>query len=180
MQDPLSDNKLIADEMMPSVYEELRRLAYRYLLREAPGHTLPATALVNEAYIRLAGQRTQWRNKSQFLAVAAGAIRHILVDHARAQGRQKRGRRPKKVTLDETIAIGATDWPDLLDLDEALRRLEQHDRRKSQVIELLFFGGLTYEQCAAALNISTVTLYRELKMAKAWLYRELTPVKRSQ
>ena len=105
-------------------------------------------------------------------------MRHILVDHARAQERQKRGLRAKKVTLDETVAIGEPESPDLLDLDGALKRLEQHDKRKSQVIELLFFGGLTYDECAAVLNISAVTLYRELKMAKAWLCRELAPVER--
>ena len=135
-------------------------------------------ALVNEAYLKLAGQRTEWHDKSKFLAVAARAMRHILVDHARAQGRQKRGLRAKKITLNEMVAIGEPESPDLLDLDDALQRLEQHDKRKSQVIELLFFGGLTYDECAAVLNISAATLYRELKMANAWLYRELAPVER--
>ena len=153
-------------------------MAYRYFLGENPGHTLRPTALVNEAYLRLAGQRTDWHDKSKFLAVAARAMRHILVDHARAQGRQKRGLRAKKITLNEMVAIGEPESPDLLDLDDALQRLEQHDKRKSQVIELLFFGGLTYDECAAVLNISAATLYRELKMANAWLYRELAPVER--
>jgi len=175
MRDSFSKSKLTVDELMPSIYEELRRLAHRYLVGETPGHTLRPTALVNEAYVKLAGQRTEWHDKSKFLAVAARTMRHILVDHARAQGRQKRGSRPKKVTLNEMTAIGETDWPDLLDLDEALRRLGRHDSRKSQVIELLFFGGLTYDECATVLKISPVTLYRELKMAKAWLYRELAP-----
>ena len=156
----------------------LSKLAYRYLLGERPGHTLRPTALVNEAYLKLAGQRTEWHDKSKFLAVAARAMRHILVDHARAQGRQKRGLRAKKITLNEMVAIGEPESPDLLDLDDALQRLEQHDKRKSQVIELLFFGGLTYDECAAVLNISAATLYRELKMANAWLYRELAPVER--
>jgi RNA polymerase sigma factor (TIGR02999 family) len=178
MQNSFSKSKLTVDELMPSVYEELRRLAYRYLLGEKPGHTLRPTALVNEAYLKLAGLRTEWHDKSKFLAVAARAMRHILVDHARGQCRQKRGLRPKKVTLNEAVAIGETDCPDLLDLDEALQRLGRHDNRKSQVIELLFFGGLTYDECAAVLNISAVTLYRELRMAKAWLYRELAPVER--
>src|SRR5262249_44398890 len=102
-------------------------------------------------------------------------MRHILIDHARAQGRQKRGGRPRRVTLNEMVAIGGADWPDLLDLDEALTRLAQRDPRKGHVIELLFFGGLTYEECAAVLNISPATLYRELRMAKAWLYNELAP-----
>ena len=179
MQNTDSKSKLTVDELMPSVYDELRRLAYRYLLGETPGHTLRPTALVNEAYLKLAAQRTEWRDKSKFLTVAARVMRHILVDHARAQGRQKRGQRPNKVTLNELTAIGATNWPDLLDLDKALLKLAEHDRRKSQVIELLFFGGLTYDECAEVLNISAVTLYRELKMAKAWLYRELAPIERT-
>jgi len=170
-----SSTKLTVDELMPSVYDELRRLAYRYLHRESPGHTLRPTALVHEAYIKLAGQRTEWHNKSKFLAVAAKAMRHVLVDHARSQGRQKRGQRAKKVTLNETVSIGAAAWPELLDINEALDKLEQHDRRKAQVIELLFFGGLTYDECAAVLAISPVTLFRELRMAKAWLHRELIP-----
>jgi RNA polymerase sigma factor (TIGR02999 family) len=178
VHDSIGKSKLTVDELMPSVYEELRRRAYRYLLGEKPGHTLRPTALVNEAYLKLASQRTEWRDKSKFVAVAARAMRHILVDHARGQCRQKRGLRPKKVTLNETVAIGEMDFPCLLDLDQALHRLGQHDNRKSQVIELLFFGGLTYDECAEVLNISPVTLYRELRMAKAWLYRELAPVER--
>lgn len=173
-----SKSKLTVDEMMPLVYDELRRVAYRYLLGERQGHTLRPTALVNEAYLKLAAQRTEWRDKSKFLAVAARVMRHILVDHARAQRRQKRGLRPQKVTLNEMVAIAEKNLPDLLELDEALIRLGQHDQRKAQVIELLFFGGLTYEECAAVLSISVVTVYRELKMAKAWLYHELTPVEK--
>jgi len=175
MHDSFSKSKLTVDELMPSVYEELRRLARRYLLGETPGHTLWPTALVPEAYVKLAGQRTEWHDKSKFVAVAARAMWHILVDHARSQGRQKRGLRRKKVTLDGMVAIAETDWPDLLDLDKALQRLSQRDKRKPQVIELLFFGGLTNEECAKALAISPVTLFRELRMAKAWLHRELAP-----
>jgi RNA polymerase sigma factor (TIGR02999 family) len=170
-----SPSKLTVDELMPSVYDELRRLAHRYLLQESPGHTLRPTALVHEAYIKLAGQRTEWHDKSKFLAVAAKAMRHILVDHARALGRQKRGQGAKKVTLNETVSIGAAPWPDLLDINAALEKLEQHDQRKSLVIELLFFGGLTYDECATVLAISPATLFRELRMAKAWLHRELIP-----
>lgn len=175
MQDSLCTSKLTVDELMPSVYEELHRLARRYLRGETPGHTLRPTALVNEAYLKLAGQRTEWRDKTRFFAVAARAMRNILVDHARSKGRQKRGLRPRKVTLNEMVAIAETDWPSLLDLDQALHRLSQRDERKALVIELLFFGGLTYEECAKALAISPVTLFRELRMAKAWLYRELAP-----
>ena len=179
MQYPSSESKLTVDELMPLVYEELRRLASRYLLGERPGHTLRPTALVHETYLRLAGGSAEWHDRLKFLAAAATAMRHILVDHARAQGRQKRGGRPRKVTLDETFAVSEEDMPGLLDLDEALKRLAQHDPRKGQIIELLFFGGLTYEECAAILDISPVTLYRELKAAKAWLFRELAPRVRS-
>jgi RNA polymerase sigma factor (TIGR02999 family) len=178
MKDGCSESKLSVDVLMPSVYEELRRLANRYLLGERPGHTLRPTALVHETYLRLANGCTEWHDELKFLAAAASAMRHILIDHARAQGRQKRGGRPKKVTLDETLAVGEGDLPGLLDLDEALQKLAQHDERKSRIIELLFFGGLTYDECAAILNISPVTLYRELKAAKAWLYHELAPAAR--
>jgi RNA polymerase sigma factor (TIGR02999 family) len=177
-EDLYGKSKLTVDELMPAVYEELRRLARRYLFGETPGHTLRPTALVNEAYLKLAGQRTDLHDKSKFFALAAAAMRHILIDHARTRGRRKRGLRPKRVTLNENIVAGETDWPDLLDLNQALERLERHDKRKSQVIELLFFGGLTYEESARVLDISPVTLFRELRMAKAWLYRELAPAPR--
>jgi RNA polymerase sigma-70 factor, ECF subfamily len=126
-------------------------------------------------YLKLAASPTEWHDKTKFLAAAARAMRHILVDHARSQGRLKRGCRPKKVTLDEKVAVGGEDAPDLLDLDEALGRLGRHDTRKSRIIELLFFGGLTYDECAAVLDISPMTLNRELRAAKAWLFSELTP-----
>src|SRR6516164_8084922 len=123
MEASLSKSKLTVDELMPSVYQELRRLARRYLLGERPGHTLRPTALVNEVYLKLARQGAGWDDKSKFMAVASRAMRHILVDYARSQSRKKRGMRPRKITLDETVAIGQVSWPDLLDLDEALDRL---------------------------------------------------------
>jgi RNA polymerase sigma-70 factor (ECF subfamily) len=175
MQDSSTESKLTVDQLMPSVYEELRRVASRYLLNERPGHTLRPTALVHEMYLKLATRRTEWHDKPKFLAAAASAMRHILVDHARSQGRLKRGCRPKKVTLADTLAVNGQEPPDLLDLDRALEKLSQLDARKGQIIELLFFGGLTYDECAAVLNISPVTLFRELRMAKAWLYSELAP-----
>ena len=135
---------------------------------------LRATALVHEAYVKLAGVDVEWRDRVQFYAVAAKAMRHILVDHARAQGRQKRGGGAEKLPLDEAIMVGAQNSSELIELDDALERLAKLDPRKSQVIELLFFGGLTYEESSAALGISEATLHRELKMAKAWLHRELT------
>ena len=175
MQASSNRNKLTVDELMPSVYKELRRLASRYLLNERPGHTLRPTALVNEMYLKLAAGHTEWHDKPKFLAVAATAMRHILVDHAKSQGRLKRGCRPKKVTLNEQVAVAAADAPDLLDLHEALERLAQHDLRRARIIELLFFGGLTYDECAAVLDISPITVNRELRAAKAWLYSELMP-----
>ena len=178
MQDSPTESKLTIDELMPSVYQELRRLASRYLFNERPGHTLRPTALVHEMYLKLATGQTEWHDKLKFLAAAASAMRHILVDHARSQGRLKRGCRPKKVTLGEMLAVAGQEPPDLLDLDKALGRLAQHDIRKGRIIELLFFGGLTYDECAAVLDISPMTLYRELRAAKAWLHSELAPTTR--
>ena len=171
--DSSKESKHTVDRLMPLVYDELRRVASRYLLNERPGHTLHATALVHEAYLKLANGHTEWHDKLKFLAASATAMRHILVDHARAQGRHKRGSRPNKVTLGETIAVNGHAGPDLLDLDRALNKLKRYDQRKGQIVELLFFGGLTYEECAAILQISPVTLFRELRTAKAWLYSEL-------
>jgi RNA polymerase sigma-70 factor, ECF subfamily len=178
MQDSSTESKLKVDELVPSVYDELRRLASRYLFNERPGHTLRPTALVHEMYLKLATGRTEWNDRLKFLAAAASAMRHILIDHAKSQCRLKRGCRPKKVTLNEEVAVGGEGAPDLLDLDNALGRLAMCDIRKSQVIELLFFGGLTYDECATVLDISPMTLYRELRAAKAWLYSELTPATR--
>jgi len=169
-----SGNKKAFDELMPLVYDQLRRLAGRCLQSERKGHTLRATALVHEAYMRLAGANADWQDRVQFYAVAARVMRHILVDHARAHGRQKRGGGAEQIPLDEAIVVGPEPSPDLLELDQALDKLALHDSRKSEVIELLFFGGLTYDESAAALNISPATLHRDLKMAKAWLHRELS------
>ena len=171
--DSSSESKFTVDRLMPLVYDELRRLASRYLLNERAGHTLRPTALVHEAYLKLAKGQAAWDDKLKFLAASATAMRHILVDHARARGRRKRGCRPNKVTLSETIAANGQEPPDILDLDRALNKLTQYDPRKSQIVELLFFGGLTYEECAEAVRISPVTLFRELRMAKAWLHSEL-------
>jgi RNA polymerase sigma factor (TIGR02999 family) len=146
MQAPSTESKLTVDHLMPSVYEELRRLASRYLLNERSGHTLRPTALVHEMYLKLATGRTEWHDKLKFLAAAASAMRHILVDHARSQSRLKRGCRPKKVTLADTFAVNGQEPLDILDLDRALERLSQLDARKGQIIELLFFGGFTYDE----------------------------------
>lgn len=168
-------NQQAVDELIPLVYDQLRHLAARCLVAERPGHTLRATALVHEAYLRLAGSETDWKDRIQFYAVAARTMRRILVDHARARGRHKRGGGAEQVSLDEAILVGDENALDLVDLDTALSSLAEIDERKSRIIELLFFGGLTTEECAAALDISLATLHRELKLAKAWLYRALTP-----
>lgn len=166
-------SKEALDQLMPLVYGQLRKLAARCLASESPAHTLRATALVNEAYLRLVGAEVSFNDRVHFFAVAARLLRHILVDHARAHGRQKRGAGAERLALDEAVLVGAAQ-PDLLELDEALSRLAERDKRKSEVVELLFFGGLTYEETAAALQISPATVHRELTMAKAWLYRELS------
>jgi len=168
-----SGNKQAFDELMPLVYDPLRRLAARSLAAERPGHTLRATALVHEAYLRLAAADSDWQDRVHFYAVAARVMRHILVDYARGQARQKRGSGAERIPLDEAVMVGAGGSQELLDLDRALGKLAAHDERKSRIVELLFFGGLTYDESAAALGISPATLHRELKMAKAWLYREL-------
>jgi RNA polymerase sigma factor (TIGR02999 family) len=161
------------DELMPLVYDPLRRLAARCLAAERPGHTLRATALVHEAYLRLVAADGDWQDRVHFYAVAARVMRRILVDYARGQARQKRGGGADKVSLDDAVVVGGDSGPDLLDLDFALQKLSLQDARKSGIVEMLFFGGLTYEESAAALGISPATLHRELKLAKAWLYREL-------
>jgi RNA polymerase sigma-70 factor (ECF subfamily) len=161
------------DHLMPLVYDQLRRLASRSLRAERPGHTLRATALVHEAYLRLADAGGDWQDRVHFYAVAARVMRNILVDYAKGAKRQKRGGGALHVGFDEAVLVDPSSAPGLPDLDESLTRLEVHDPRKSKVVELLFFGGLTYQETAAALGISEATVHRELKMAKAWLYRDL-------
>ena len=161
------------DELMPVVYDELRRLAKRCLYAERPGHTLRATALVHEAYLRLMDADIGWQDRAHFYAVAARVLRRILVEYARAHSRQKRGGGEEMVPLDEAMVVGPEAASTVLELDEALQRLSALDPRKAEIIQLLFFGGLTYEETAAALDISPATVHRELKLAKAWLHREL-------
>jgi RNA polymerase sigma factor (TIGR02999 family) len=161
------------DQLMPLVYEQLRKLASRCLRAERPDHTLRATALVHEAYLRMAGSEAAWQDRLHFYAVAARVMRHILVDHARAGNRRKRGAGATHVPLDDAVVVGPAVGPGLSELDEAMKRLAMHDPRKSEVVELLFFGGLTYDETAQVLGISAATVHRELKMAKAWLQRDL-------
>lgn len=170
-----SGNKQALDELMPVVYDQLRKLAANCLRSEQPHHTLRATALVNEAYMRLVGANVSWQDRVHFFAVSARILRRILVDHAKSNNRQKRGVDFEKIPLDEAILVGPHADRGIVDLDEALQRLAVQDSRKSELIELLFFGGLTYDEAAAALKISPATVHRELTLAKAWLYRELGP-----
>jgi RNA polymerase sigma-70 factor (ECF subfamily) len=161
--------------LMPLVYDELRRIAGRYMRRERKDHTLQTTALVNEAYLRMVGQQhVDWQNRAHFFAVAASIMRHLLVDHARANGRVRRGSNPQQVTLDETAIISEQKGEELLALDEALTKLNEIDERKVKIVELRYFSGLSGEETAEVLGVSEITIKREWLKAKAWLYRELT------
>jgi RNA polymerase sigma-70 factor (ECF subfamily) len=162
------------DELLPFVYDELRRIAQNYLNRERDDHTLQATALVHEAYLRLIDQRkVDWQNRSQFFGLAANMMRRILVNHAEAYRAGKRGS-GQKLQLDETVDVSFEENLDLLDLDEALKKLAEFDEQKSRIVEMRFFGGLTIEESAAVLGKSHATVEREWAFAKAWLYRELS------
>ncbi len=166
-------NKQALDELMPVVYDQLRKVAANCLRSERPDHTLRATALVNEAYMRLVDSNVAWQDRVHFYALSARILRRILVDHAKSNNRHKRGGKLEKIPLDEAVLVGPQADRGIVELDEALQRLALHDQRKSELIELLFFGGLTYDEAAAALKISAATVHRELTLAKAWLYREL-------
>ena len=163
------------DRMLPLVYDELRRLAAGYLRRERPGHTLQPTALVHEAYVRLIDQRNvDWANRAQFIGLAAVMMRRILVNHARDRIADKRGGGAEHVPL--TLAgdrLGAAEI-NVLDLHEALERLTALDERKSQIVELKFFGGLTMDEIAQTMGVSRATVERDWKFARAWLYREVS------
>src|SRR5262245_1652192 len=163
------------DQLMPIVYDELRRQAARYLRREQAGHTLQTTALIHEAYVRLVDQRNvQWQNRAHFFGIAAQMMRRILVDHARTKKRAKRGGSAVKVSLaDATVAVKGQDL-DVVALDEALNRLAEIDEQQSRVVELRFFSGLTVEETAEVMGISLATVKRDWSMAKAWLHRKLT------
>ena len=162
------------DALLPVVYEELRRLAAAYLRRERPGQTLQPTALVHEAYLRLMKDRPdRWQNRAHFCAIAAHSMRQILIERARARGAQKRGGAQPRVTLDESQVAGQSASFDLVALDEALERLEKIDPEQARLVELRFFGGLTIEETAEAMNISPATVKRHWMVARAWLAREL-------
>jgi RNA polymerase sigma factor (TIGR02999 family) len=162
-----------APELLALVYDELRRLARAYIRHERPGQTLQATALVHEAYIRLAGARVPWKDERHFVGIAARSMRQILVDRARARGAQKRWGALDRVSLHESLARPLVDDAMLPALDDALTRLEQIDPEQARIVELRFFAGLSVEEAAEALAMSPATLKRRWALARAWLFREL-------
>jgi len=161
------------DQLIPLVYDELRRLAGRYMRRESQGHTLQTSALVNEAYLRLVDQKNvQWQNRAHFFGVAAQLMRRILVDHARSRSRAKRGGGAQMVSLVEQAAT-SKEVAEVIALDDALKNLAEMDPRKSQIVEMKFFGGLTTEEVAEVLKVTSRTVEREWRKARAWLNRAL-------
>lgn len=174
--DAIQDGDAAAtSRLVPIVYAELRRLAAHYLRVERRAHTLQPTALVHEAYIRLMDQRSNaWQNRAHFIGIAAQVMRRILVEHARARNAEKRGGPKCQITLDEALAQAGTQNIDVLALHEALERLAHSDVRQSRIVELHFFGGLSFDEIALVLDISVRTVKRDWKMARAWLYGELS------
>jgi RNA polymerase sigma-70 factor, ECF subfamily len=168
-------DKVALDQLVPLVYPELRLLAKRYMGREAPEHTLQTSALINEAYLKLVDQKNvKWQNRAHFFAVAAQVMRHILVDHARTRNYAKRGGGAPKLPLDEATALTDQRAAELIALDDALQDLAALDSRKSQIIELRFFGGLSMEETAEVMKISPSTVQREWRAAKAWLHHTMS------
>lgn len=167
-----------ADDLLPMVYSELRRIAHRQLKGERAGHTLNATALVHEAYLRLGLNRISWNDRVHFFAVAARAMRRVLIDYAQARRAEKRGGGAADVTLDDTIAAPERRIDDLLAIDEALNRLEQLDPRQVMVVECHVFAGMSLDDTAAVLDVSPATVSRDWALARAWLNRALNPGER--
>jgi RNA polymerase sigma factor (TIGR02999 family) len=165
---------LALEALTPLVYDDLRRLAAHHLRSERGSHTLQATALVHEVFLRLVGTDVPWQDRAHFLGVAARAMRRILVDHARGQARLKRGKGLRRVSLEETVVVSPGPRPEILALDEALERLAVLDERKARAVELVYFGGLTQREVGEALGASLATVERELRQARAWLSRELS------
>ena len=166
-------NEEALKQLMPMVYDELRRLASHYMRSERREHTLQATALVNEAYIRLVDMKVSWQDRAHFFAVAARLMRRLLVDHARGHHRAKREGDAEKISLDDAVEVSCGPALNVLAVDEALTRLAEFDRRKSEILELRYFGGLNNDEVAEALRVSRATVQRDLRLAKAWLNREL-------
>ena len=168
-------NRQALEEMLPLIYDELRRLAHNFLYRERPGHTLQTTALVHEAYLKLIDQKdARWQNRSHFFAIAAQAMRRILIDSARRHAAMKRGGPQEKLSLDEVPDVSLEPNTKLLALDEALNALGEIDPEQSRMVELRYFGGLTIEETAEVMNTSPATVKREWAMARAWLHQALT------
>jgi RNA polymerase sigma factor (TIGR02999 family) len=166
------------EKLTPLVYEELHRTARRYMAREQPNHTLQTTALINEVYLRLVDlTNVQWHDRAHFFALCASMMRRILIDFARSRNYQKRGGEARRISFDEALFVSREPPADLVALDEALTGLAEVDRRKSQVVELRFFGGLSVEETAAVLKVSDETVKRDWRMAKLWLLRELSAEK---
>jgi RNA polymerase sigma factor (TIGR02999 family) len=162
------------EQLIPLVHDELRRLARRHMAHERVGHTLQATALVNEAFVRLIDVRqVKWQDRAHFFAMSSRLMRRVLVDFARSKGYQKRGGGAQKVSFDEALVVTNEPGQDLVGLDDALNALAAFDARKAQVVEMRFFGGLSVEETAEALKVSVDTVMRDWKLAKAWLLREL-------
>jgi RNA polymerase sigma factor (TIGR02999 family) len=169
-----SGDQEAAAQLMPLVYDELRRLAVRRLRHERPDHTLQATALVHEAYLKLAEQQNmKWQNRSQFFAIASQVMRRILVDYARTQQRIRRGGKQQKLALDEVVLVSPDRTGEVLAVNESLSRLEKLDPRQGRIVELRYFGGLTIEEISDVVGVTSKTVARELKVAKAWLYGHL-------
>jgi RNA polymerase sigma-70 factor (ECF subfamily) len=169
-------NQAAQEKLVPLVYDQLKRLARRYMRRERAGHTLQTTALVHEAYLKLVGQHSpHWQGRDQFYGTAAQLMRRILIDHARRHLREKRGGTQVILPLEEGLAFTPEHSEDLLKLDEALDRLSKLDPRQSRIVELRFFGGLSVEETSRFLNVSPITVKRDWAVAKVWLYGELRP-----
>ena len=168
-------DKSALDKVTPLVYDELHRLAHYHLSREREGHTLQTTALVNEAYLKLVGQKeVNWQSRSQFFGLAAQVMRHILVDHARSRSRAIRGGGAEKISLDDVDVMSSERAREFVAMDDALKELEKEFPRKARVVELRFFGGFSVEETADVLNVSAVTVMRDWNVAKAWLFRNIS------
>ena len=169
-------NQAARDQLMGVVYDELHRLARRYMRRESPGHTLQTSALLNEAFLRLVDQKNvQWQNRAHFFGIAAQMMRRILVDYARSRNYEKRGGGMRALSLDEALIVSDARNEEVVNVHEALERLTEFDSRKGQIVELRFFGGLSIEETAEVLGVSPGTVMRDWTLAKAWLRREMSP-----
>ena len=175
LNDWSNGDNMALEQLMPFVYEELRKMAKHYMQSQRSDHTLQPTALIHEMYVKLAGSQEQnWKNRAHFFGVAATAMRHILVDYVRHRSYEKHGGKHKKVEFDETIIVSSERAAGLIELDEALKKLAELDERKSRVVELKYFGGLSNEEIAEVLQVTSKTIIRDWQFARTWLLRELS------